>query len=144
MTSRPVIIVAEDELDAAQLLDFQLRRNGYQPVLAPDGLAALNESFAHKPALVLLDLMMPKLDGFQVCRMLKSSPITQHIPVMIVTAMGLPEDKLRGFGQGADDYVTKPFAMPELLARIHALLTRREKLAGAHGEMLAYRREERS
>lgn len=124
MTDRQMIVVAEDESDAAQLLDFHLRRNGYQPVLAADGLAALNESFARKPALILLDLMMPKLDGFQVCRMLKSSPITQHIPVMIVTAMGTPEDKLRGFGQGADDYVTKPYAMPELLARINTLLTR--------------------
>ena len=70
MTDRQVIVVAEDETDAARLLDFHLRRSGYQPVLAPDGLAALNESFAHKPALILLDLMMPKLDGFQVCRML--------------------------------------------------------------------------
>ncbi|MCG3147800.1 MAG: Alkaline phosphatase synthesis transcriptional regulatory protein PhoP [Verrucomicrobiae bacterium] len=124
MKERPLIVVAEDESDAAQLLDFHLRRSGYAPVLAADGLAALNEAFARKPALILLDLMMPKLDGFQVCRMLKSSPITQHIPVMMITAMGTPEDKLRGFGHGADDYVTKPFAIPELLARIQSLLAR--------------------
>ena len=124
MIDRPLIVVAEDESDAAQLLDYHLRRSGYRPILAADGLAALNESFARRPGLILLDLMMPKLDGFQVCRMLKSSPITQQIPVMMVTAMGTLEDKLRGFGQGADDYVTKPYAMPELLARIHALLLR--------------------
>ncbi|MEI6084364.1 MAG: response regulator [Verrucomicrobiota bacterium] len=124
MTDAQMIVVAEDEVDAARLLDFHLRRSGYQPVLAEDGLAALNESFTRKPALILLDLMMPKLDGFQVCRMLKSSPITRHIPVMLLTAMATPEDKLRGFGHGADDYVTKPYAMPELLARINTLLTR--------------------
>jgi DNA-binding response OmpR family regulator len=68
--------------------------------------------------------MMPKLDGFQVCRMLKSSPITRHVPVMVLTALATPEDKLRGFSHGADDYVTKPYAMPELFARITTLLTR--------------------
>lgn len=124
MKLEPEILVAEDEKDAAALLRYRLRKAGYQALIAADGLAALNEAFERKPSLILLDVMMPNLDGFQVCRMLKESPITKHIPVILLTAMGGSEHKLRGFGLGADDYVTKPYAMPELLARIHALLNR--------------------
>jgi DNA-binding response OmpR family regulator len=124
MTERPMILIAEDEPDAATLLEFHLRRQGYRTAVAPDGLSALNETFGRKPELVLLDLMLPKLHGLQVCRMLKTSPLTQHIPIIMVTALGSPEDKLKGFGQGADDYVTKPFDIPELLARIQAVLHR--------------------
>lgn len=124
MSAPSVIVVAEDETDAAALLGYHLRRTGYRAVLASDGLAALNESFEHRPALIILDVMMPNLDGFQVCRMLKSSPTTKHIPVIILSAMSSPEDKLRGFGHGADDYITKPYHMPELLARIATLLNR--------------------
>jgi DNA-binding response OmpR family regulator len=124
MSPNRLILIAEDEPDAAKLLEFHLRRRGYRTVTAADGLAALNEAFARKPALLLLDLMMPKLHGLQVCRLLKSSPLTQHIPIMMVTALGTPEYKLKGFGQGADDYVTKPFEVPELLARVQALLAR--------------------
>jgi DNA-binding response OmpR family regulator len=122
MTDRPMILIAEDEPDAATLLVFHLRRQGFRTLVASDGVAALNAVFAEKPVLLLLDLLMPKLHGLQVCRMLKSSPITQHIPIIIVTALGATEDKLRGFTQGADDYVTKPFDMPELLARINTVL----------------------
>ena len=124
MTERPMILIAEDEPDAATLLEFHLRRQGYRTAVAPDGLSALNETFGQKPELVLLDLMLPKLHGLQVCRMLKTSPLTHNIPIIMVTALGSPEDKLKGFGQGADDYVTKPFDIPELLARIQAVLHR--------------------
>lgn len=124
MSERQLIVIAEDEADAAALLQYHLNRSGYRTAIAPDGLTALNESFAQKPALVLLDLMMPKLDGFQVCRMLKMSPLTKSIPVMIVSALDATENKLRGFGQGADDYMAKPYEMSELLSRVHALLAR--------------------
>jgi DNA-binding response OmpR family regulator len=126
MSDNRLILIAEDEPDAARLLEFHLRRKGYRTAVAADGLAALNETFDRKPALLLLDLMMPKLHGLQVCRMLKTSPLTRHIPVLMVTALGAPEDKLKGFGQGADDYVTKPYEMTELLARVQALLARAE------------------
>jgi DNA-binding response OmpR family regulator len=126
MTERRLILITESEPDAAHLLEFHLRRQGYRTAIAPDGLAALNETFAEKPALLLLDLLLPKLHGLEVCRMLKSSPIAQHIPIIMVTALGSPENKLKGFGQGADDYVTKPYNVPELLARIHAVLNRAE------------------
>jgi two-component system phosphate regulon response regulator PhoB len=124
MTGRPLIVIAEDEPDAAALLVFHLRRHGFRTSVAPDGVATLNAMFAEKPALLLLDLMLPKLHGLQVCRMLRASPITQRVPIIMVTALGSPEDKLKGFGQGADDYVTKPFDMPELLARVDAVLHR--------------------
>jgi DNA-binding response OmpR family regulator len=124
MSERKLIVIAEDEADAAALLEYHLKRSGYRTAIASDGLAALNESFAQRPALILLDLMMPKLDGFQVCRMLKTSPLTKSIPVIIVSALDAAENKLRGFGQGADDYMAKPYEMSELLTRVNALVAR--------------------
>jgi two-component system phosphate regulon response regulator PhoB len=135
MKDRRLIVVAEDETDAALLLEYHLHRAGYRTVWAADGLTALNAAFERKPALLLLDWMMPKLDGLQVCRLLKSSPITRQIPVVLVTARGMPEDKLKGFGHGADDYLTKPYEMPELLARMARLLSVRppaEPMIAAH------------
>jgi DNA-binding response OmpR family regulator len=120
----PLILVAEDEADAAELLRFRLRRHGYQAAVAGDGLAALNVAFETRPDLLILDLMMPKLHGLEVCRLLKSSPVTQHIPILILSALSAPADKLNGFGRGADDYLTKPFEFAELLARVESLLHR--------------------
>jgi DNA-binding response OmpR family regulator len=123
---RPVIVIAEDEPDSASLLACRLQRAGAETVMAPDGLAALNEVFERKPDLLILDLMMPGMHGLEVCRLLKTSPVTRHIPVLLLTALASPEDRLRGFGRGADDYVTKPFEMSELVARVFALLRRAE------------------
>jgi DNA-binding response OmpR family regulator len=123
-----LIIIAEDEPDAARLLEFRLQRGGFRTIVAADGLTALNEVFEHKPDLVLLDLMLPQMHGFEVCRLLKTSPLTCRIPILLLTALVTPEDKLRGFGRGADDYMTKPFEMSELVARVYALLRR----ASAH------------
>jgi DNA-binding response OmpR family regulator len=92
--------------------------------VATDGLMALNVTFEMHPDLVILDLMMPKLHGLEVCRLLKSSPTTRHIPILILSALSAPSDKLTGFGRGADDYLSKPFEMNELLARVQALLQR--------------------
>jgi len=119
-----LVLVAEDEADMAELLRFQLRQHGYQTAVAPDGLAALNVAFELQPNLIILDLMMPKLHGLEVCRMLKASPITRHIPVLILSALATPADKLKGFGRGADDYLTKPFDVRELVARVKTLLER--------------------
>ena len=116
------ILIVEDEADAAKLLQYRLRRNGYTTGIAEDGRAALNTIFATKPDLVILDLMLPLLHGYEVCRLVKSSPITQHIPVIMLTAMSEQENKLKGFKLGADDYVTKPYDMRELLARMTLLL----------------------
>lgn len=121
---RKFILIAEDEPDVVRLLAFHLQRAGYRIAHAPDGLAAINAVFEEKPDLVLLDGMLPKLHGFEVCRTLKNSPTSRRVPVIIVTALASTEDKLKGFGCGADDYVTKPFEIPELLARIQQNLER--------------------
>jgi DNA-binding response OmpR family regulator len=116
------ILIAEDEPDTANLLQFHLQRRGYHTTVASDGLNALNLSFERHPDLVILDLMLPKLHGFEVCRMLKISPSTRHIPVFMLTAMASTENKVQAFSLGANEYMTKPFAMSELLARVKSLI----------------------
>lgn len=120
---RKFILIAEDEPDVVRLLAFHLQRQGYRVGHAPDGLAAVNDVFEGHPDLVLLDLMLPKLHGFEVCRLIKSTPTARHIPIIMVTAMSGLDDKLKGLGLGADDYVTKPFEITELIARIKRRLT---------------------
>ena len=116
--NRKFVLIAEDERDVVRLLALHLQLQGYRVGHAPDGLAAVNDTFESKPDLIVLDLMLPKLHGFEVCRMLKASPTARHIPIIMITAMASTESKLKGFGLGADDYVTKPFEIGELLARI--------------------------
>ena len=120
------ILIAEDEPDTALLLQFHLQRRGYHTTIASDGLNALNLTFEHRPDLVILDLMLPKLHGFEVCRMLKTSPSTCHIPIFMLTAMATTENKVQGFNLGANDYMTKPFEVAELLARVESLLRSRQ------------------
>jgi two-component system phosphate regulon response regulator PhoB len=124
MPRQKLIVIAEDEADAATLLEFRLQRSGFRTMVASDGLAALNLVFERKPDVLILDLMLPLMHGLEVCRLLKTSPITQNIPILVLTAMASTEDKLRSFGRGADDYLTKPFEMSELVARVYALLRR--------------------
>lgn len=123
--SRPeLILIVEDEPDAARLLAFHLHRRGYDTVIAEDGRVALNVAIERKPDLAVLDGMLPVFHGFEVCRLLKSSPSTSHIPIIMLTALASNDDKLKGFGLGVEDYVTKPYEMSELLARINSLLAR--------------------
>jgi DNA-binding response OmpR family regulator len=122
MSKLKSILIAEDEPDTANLLQFHLQRRGYHTTVASDGLNALNLSFERHPDLVILDLMLPKMHGFEVCRMLKASPTTRHIPVFMLTAAASTENKVQGFSLGANDYMTKPFEVPELMARIESLL----------------------
>jgi DNA-binding response OmpR family regulator len=124
MNLHKYILIVEDEADAAKLLEYHLRRNGYDTQIASDGRAALNTILATKPDLVILDLMLPHLHGYEVCRLLKSSSLTQHVPVVVLTAMADQDDKLKGFKLGADDYLTKPYDMRELLARVALVLRR--------------------
>jgi len=119
-----LILVAEDEPDMAELIAERLRRQGYTSLIAPNGLAALNAVFTRKPALVILDRMMPQMEGLEVCRLIKASPIGRNTAVLMVTAMAATENKLEGFDSGADDYLTKPFEMRELMARVQTLLSR--------------------
>lgn len=115
------ILVVEDERQIAEILQFNLERAGYEVTVAYDGEEALTRAVRDVPDLVILDLMLPKVDGFTVCQQLRN-----HIavPILILTARGQEEDKIRGLEMGADDYVTKPFGMREVLARVKALLRR--------------------
>lgn len=119
--SADTILVVDDEPRYRTLLDLNLKRHGYRAVMAHDGLTGLNLLERYQPRLVLMDLDLPDMDGFDVCRRIRElSPV----PVIILTARGQETDKLRGFASGADDYVTKPFSADELLARMEAVMRR--------------------
>ena len=118
----PRILIAEDEPDMAMGLRDNLQFEGYEAVIAADGEEALKAAAEQRPDLVLLDVMMPKLDGFEVCRRLRAQGFT--IPILMLTAKGQEIDIVRGLETGADDYITKPFSVRELLARIKAALRR--------------------
>ncbi|HUK65338.1 MAG TPA: response regulator [Anaeromyxobacteraceae bacterium] len=120
----PAILIVDDERDLLSLLDFNLRQAGFETLLAASGLEALQHLRRRVPDLVLLDLMLPDVAGTEVCRMLKSDPRTKHVPVIMLTAKGEEVDKVVGFELGADDYVTKPFSVRELVLRVRAVLRR--------------------
>jgi two-component system response regulator VicR len=117
----PVVLIVEDERPLAAILRENLERAGYGVEVADDGGVAVEAFGALRPALVLLDLMLPKLSGFAVCEAIRAQ---SSVPILVLTARDAEEDKLRGFEVGADDYLTKPFSLRELLARIRALLRR--------------------
>jgi two-component system, OmpR family, alkaline phosphatase synthesis response regulator PhoP len=115
------ILVVEDEKPLAKVLRFNLEREGHEVQTASDGLAALESARAGRPDLVILDVMLPKLDGFEVCRRLRAE---LAVPVLMLTARKEEVDRVLGLELGADDYVTKPFSVRELLARVKAILRR--------------------
>ncbi len=117
---RPRILIADDDADLRQLLTDILSMQGYEVLVAQDGEEALALAWAERPDLVVLDVTMPKLNGFAVCRLLKADRETATIPIMILTSRGDPEDRTRGLNLGADDYLPKPFHYNELAARVAA------------------------
>src|SRR3990172_1188658 len=119
------ILIADDEPDIALILKTTLMRNGYTVVVAADGEEALEKARAERPGLLLLDLMMPKKDGYQVCRTLREDPQFSLLPIIMLTAKGEAADRVLGFDVGADDYIVKPFDRDELVARVRAILRRR-------------------
>lgn len=120
--SKGRILVVDDEIYIVHILDFSLGMEGYEVLTALDGEQALERLKNDKPDLIVLDIMMPKVDGYEVCRTIKSSPETQHIPVILLSAKGRNVDQKMGFDVGADDYITKPFSPRKLVERINALL----------------------
>ena len=120
------ILVVEDEPSLQELLRYNLTKEGYHPVAARSGQEALEIARREAPSLVLLDLMLPDMDGLEVCKRLKSRSDTAAIPIVMLTARGEESDIVRGLELGADDYITKPFNLPILFARIGAVLRRRE------------------
>jgi DNA-binding response OmpR family regulator len=121
---KPTILVVEDDVDILQLVDHNLKLADFHVLAAQDGYEALSIAKKHLPQLVILDLMLPGLDGFEVCKELKRSPTTRNIPVLILTARGEEVDRIVGLELGADDYVVKPFSPRELVLRVRAILRR--------------------
>ena len=121
------ILVVDDEEDIRELVRYNLAREGYQVTTVGSGEEALKQAGAKLPNLIVLDLMLPGIDGFDVCRQLKSDPRTAHIPIVMLTVKGEESDIVVGLELGADDYITKPFSPKVLLARLKAVLRRREK-----------------
>ncbi len=118
------ILIVEDEADIRELLRFNLEREGFSVLEAADGNEALRLARQHLPDLMLLDVMIPGPDGFEVCRLLGAQAETAHIPVLMLTARGEEMDRVVGLSLGADDYVVKPFSVRELMLRIRAVLRR--------------------
>ncbi len=124
------ILIIEDEKPIAEIIKFNLEKEGYKTSIAYDGEEGLHRAITLNPDLILLDVMLPKLDGFQVCREIRE---TSMVPILMLTAKEEEVDKVLGFEMGADDYITKPFGIRELLARVKANLRRVE--AGADNKI---------
>lgn len=118
------ILIVEDEEAIVEIVSQALRRHGYETASASDGDAALDKAFSLRPDLVILDLMLPKMDGWEVCRRLKAEKQTASIPILMLTARRDERDVVEGLELGADDYMKKPFSLAELAARVKALLRR--------------------
>ena len=123
--STPTILVADDEEDLRELVTYRLSRSGYNVIGAEDGQAAYELAAERTPDLMVLDVMMPKLDGYELTRRLRAEAALRSIPVILLTARSQESDIDRGFEVGADDYLKKPFNPDELVARVRAVLGRR-------------------
>lgn len=121
------VLIVDDEEHIVELLSFNIQNAGYRVLTASDGLEAIKIAKQEKPQLILLDLMLPGLDGLDVCKEIKMSRETKNISIIILTAKGEELDKVLGLELGADDYITKPFSIRELLARVKAVLRRSGK-----------------
>jgi DNA-binding response OmpR family regulator len=128
------ILVVDDEPESLKLFGYSLHRQGYEVVVAQSGKEALEVIDKQKPDLIILDIMMPGMDGYEVCRMIRANPKTQHLPVIMLTAKAEMQDKLTGFEVGADDYIHKPVTLAELFARVKAMLAR-SRASGAVSDL---------
>jgi DNA-binding response OmpR family regulator len=121
---KPKILVVDDEPEAVELLEFNLTRAGFTVVSAADGAQALKAARSARPNLIVLDLMLPEIDGVEVCKMLRRDPATARIPIIMLTAKAAEIDRIVGLEVGAEDYITKPFSPRELVLRIRKVLQR--------------------
>lgn len=121
------ILVVDDEPEAVELVEFNLKGAGYEVTTAGDGAEALNKARRIQPNLVILDVMMPEIDGMEVCKLLRRDPATSSIPIIMLTAKASEVDRVLGLELGADDYVVKPFSPRELVLRVKKLLERGKK-----------------
>jgi two-component system, OmpR family, alkaline phosphatase synthesis response regulator PhoP len=120
--SQKKILVVDDEPDLLETVRFPLEMEGYQVLVSSNGEDALNQARTEKPDLIILDLMLPKLDGYKVCRLLKFDERYKHIPILMLTAKTQEKDRLLGKETGADDYMTKPFDIDKLLEKVKLYL----------------------
>ena len=128
MMPKDTILVVEDEKNIAELVKYNLEQEGYRVLTASRGDSGLDQARKQKPDLILLDLMLPEIDGIEICKILRQNEKTVSVPIIMLTAKGQEADKVLGLELGADDYVTKPFSPRELVARVKAVLRRaREK-----------------
>lgn len=121
------ILIIDDEMNIVELLKYNLEANGYKVIYALTGKEGLTYSLQNKPDLILLDIMLPEVDGFDICKEIKRNKDTENIPIIMLTAKSEEFDKILGLELGADDYITKPFSVRELLARIKVVLRRNHK-----------------
>ena len=135
--SEPRILLVEDDPSISEILQHNLIKAGYDVIAVSDGQAALHRARSQSPDLVVLDLMIPVIDGLEVCRQLRSDPRTQEIRVLMLTAKGEEMDEVVGFNMGADEYVTKPFRIKPLMERIKAQL-RRPAVSAGTGDVVAF------
>ncbi len=126
--ARQKILIVEDEKDIAEMIEYNLKKEGYTTFAVLNGEEAISLAKKERPDLVLLDLMLPDIDGFEVCKRLKKNAVTGQIPIIMLTAKSQEVDKVTGLELGADDYVTKPFSPRELIARIKVVFRRNEPL----------------
>jgi len=122
---QPVVLAADDDEDILALVAFRLERSGYTVLQARDGQEAFELARSEKPDLAVLDVMMPKLDGFELTRRLRAEEATSRMPIILLTARAQDTDVAQGFDAGADDYLRKPFSPQELRTRVQAILGRR-------------------
>jgi len=126
MIPKRKILIVDDEKELVKLVTFNLTIAGYEVLSANNGIEALEICESEKPALIILDIMLPRIDGWEVCRRLKQNPKTSNIPIIMLSALSEVDDKLKGFDLGTDDYVTKPFSPRELVVRVKRVLARAE------------------
>ena len=129
------VVVVEDDINIAELLRLYLEKDGFAVTVSHDGAEGLRLAEELKPDLVMLDIMLPGMDGWQICKRLRQ---TSKVPIIMLTAKGETEDKVQGLEMGADDYIVKPFEVKELLARIHAVLRRTGEDAPQQGKKLTF------
>ena len=123
MAEKEKVLIVDDEQDVLELLVYNIKQANYQVITAEDGKEALWKVKVFSPDIIVLDIMLPVLSGFDVCKTLKSDPKYSRIPILMLTARAAENDRIKGFESGADDYLVKPFSMRELLIRIKKLLT---------------------
>src|SRR5688572_29864036 len=128
------ILIVDDDIDSLKLIGLMLQRQGYEISAASAGGQAITKAAAENPDLIILDVMMPDMDGYEVCRRLRADGSTQHIPIIMFTAKTLVDDKVSGFEAGADDYLTKPTHPAELASRVKAILARSQAQKRAGGD----------